>query len=372
MKQNLSVAIVGTVKGFADVYKKVNAESFTVAEFKNVKELSNTGYYDAILLAETEIVSYKPEQFPNSALLVVTDSPSKGSELFPKIKSIHAYTIVALPVSAKKLEEYLNEAHSSFIQSKSQGAAKAEVGKSVLVTSFSNGSGKSLLSYNLAAKLASFFPENSVSLVDMNYPLSVSKAMLNIEDQYSWQILKPVLQEGIVDKQKIANIIYLTKYRFSLLSGPVDLSKNQPLSIKEFGNLDTSLKNIFKSVIYDFRTVSTDKDLSYFALADMVIIVVELSSVSILQTIRGLQHLRNNTPDLLEKVRFIVNKVDERKGKSAELVSSRLEMEPFGVIDNDPDAVDAFTEIGQLFEDKTLLVDKQLYTLAEKLVKELF
>ncbi len=372
MKQKLTVAVVGTIKGFSDVYQHLDTESFSVSEFKSVKELANTGFYDVILLSETEITGYKPEQFPNSAVLVVTDSPAKVTELFPRIKKIHAYTVVALPVSGKKLEEYINKAHDSLILNKSQTAANAETGKSILVTSFSNGCGKSLIAYNLAAKLASFFQENAVSLVDMNYPLSVSKAMLNIEDQYSWQILKPVLQEGTVDKQKIANIIYLTKYRFSLLSGPVDFTKNQPLSTKEFGNLDKSLKNIFKSVVFDFRTVSTEKDLEYLEMVDSVLVIVELSSVSILQTIRGLQYIRDNAPELLEKIKFVVNKVDDGKGKSAELVSSRLEIEPFGLIDNDPEAVNVFIENGQLFEDKTLLVDKQMYTIAESLVKELY
>jgi Flp pilus assembly CpaE family ATPase len=224
----------------------------------------------------------------------------------------------------------------------------------------------------LAAKLAQFFPDNSVCLVDMNKPMSIGRAMLNIEDTYSWLTLQPLLQEGSVSKQKIANIVYLTKYRFSLLSGPTTLGTKQSLTLKEFKNLDSSLKKIFKVVIYDFHTIENKETISYLSQSDMLLIVADATSASMLQMIRGISFMREENLDLLHSFRYILNKIDEQHGKSADLIASRLEITPFGVIDNDPEAVSTYIENGQLFEDKTLLLNRQLYTLAEAVVRELF
>jgi hypothetical protein len=97
-----------------------------------------------------------------------------------------------------------------------------------------------------------------------------------------------------------------------------------------------------------------------------------MKSLSILQTIRTLSYIRASEPDILNNMKFVFNGIDPENGKTVELVQSKLGIEPFGIIDRDNEAVDKITENGELFNDKSLLIDAQIYNLAEKVIKELF
>jgi len=373
MEKNIQIAFVISRKhNITSLVNTLVSKGNIVDIFEDLTSLVNTTFYDVILVHEAFLQSFKREQFSNSAVIVISDNATRISELFPKVTNKQIHTIISLPINESMVINHIYEATKALISDKTIKASVSEEGKSVIVSSFSNGSGKSLISYNLAAKLAQFFPDNTVCLVDMNQPLSISKAMLNIEDTYSWQTLQPLLQEGTVDKQKIANIVYLTKYRYSLLSGPTSLQKNQQLTLKEFKNLNNSLKKIFKVVIYDFHTVDSEVALQYISYVDMPLMTIDLTAISMLQTVRGISMVRENNSDLSNTMRYIVNRVDNSLGKSSDLVASRLEIVPFAEVDNDPEAVNTYIQNGLLFEDKTLLLDKQLFTLAESIVRELF
>lgn len=373
MDKKIQIAFVISNKhNINEVASKLTSLTTTVDVFDSVGGLMNTSFYEVIILHEAYLNSFKRELFPNSALIIVADNVNGISDLIPKIENSRVHTIITMPLEVKSLQKHINDSLEAMISNKTAQAVKSEEGKSVFITSFSNGAGKSLLSYNLASKMAQFFPDNSVCLVDMNQPLSIGRAMLNIEDAYSWQTLQPLLQEGTVTNQKIANIVYLTKHRFSLLSGPTNFEKNQALSLKEFKNLDSSLKKIFKVVIYDYHTIQGAETISYVNQCDVPVIVADATSISMLQLLRGMTYLRENDIDLVNKLRFIINRVDEKQGKSADLIAARLEIIPFGTIDEDSEAVSKYMENGQLFEVKSLLLDRQLYTIAEAMVRELF
>lgn len=361
--------IINKKQDISSVINTLMNKNFIVDVFSKSDDIENSTYYDVIFVHESFLETFKRNQFSNSAVIILTNDISRISELFPKITNKNIHTIIPLPINDSKVMRYIEEAIQSLISKKTRQSNSSE-GKSIIISSFGNGSGKSLVAYNLAAKLAQFYPDNTVCLVDMNKPLSISKAMLNIDDAFSWQTLQPLLQEGTVDKQKIANSVYLTKYRFSVLSGPTDLNRNDPLSLKEFINLETSLKKIFKVVIYDFYTIENEQSFDIIDKANIPLMILDLNSVTMLQTIRGIQFLKDRNHPVLEKLLYVVNRIDDAKGRSADIVSSRLGIDTFGIIDNDPDAVISTIQNGQLFEDKTLLVDKQLFTLSESLIKE--
>ena len=102
----------------------------------------------------------------------------------------------------------------------------------------------------------------------------------------------------------------------------------------------------------------------------MIVIVVDMSSNAILQTKRGIKEMQMNYPQLLPKLRYVVNKVDAQIGKSVPLVSDRLDIECFGQIDSDPEAINHVIENGKLFDNKEMLLDQQMYDLAESIMRD--
>ena len=129
---------------------------------------------------------------------------------------------------------------------------------------------------------------------------------------------------------------------------------------------------LYRASIVDWHTITLKEDFAYIAQADLVLVVVDMTSNSILQTMRGISYMRENEPELLSKVKFIFNRVDEKHGKTPELVETKLEIQPFCIIDEDSEAVNMILENGELLNDKSLLIDSQLYNLAEKIVKTIF
>lgn len=336
------------------------------------EDLQNTRFYDVILVHETLLERFDRSLYPNTSLIVLADVDTNITALYPKVQPYGAYTILSLPLTSSRAVTAIREAYAAFIADKQKKAQTGEKGTHIAVMSFANGTGKSMVAYNLAHKISSFFPDNAISLIDMNRPFGIAKAVLQIEERYSWDTIRPVLREGIVGHSKVANIMYATPYRFSLLAGPTEYTHAAPLSPNEYGNLLQSITQLFRISIIDHAAVENEQDLERLVQADTILCVIDARSTTILHTARGMAFLKSHAPELLNKMKFILNRVDEKKGKSTELIASRLQISPYVSIDDDPDAIQEYLETGRLFDDKTLLIDSQLYDLAERLMKDLF
>ena len=337
--------------------------------FSSIEELQNSDYFDVLIVDESCIPEVRNMPKQPVSLIVLAKENTHISELLPRISDISYYTVLQYPVTADTL---IKQARAAFDTARSKKLSQVEhtsQGKTIAVTSFANGAGKTLISYNLAHKLALFLPENSVSLTDMNTPLSNAKAMINLEESYSWNTIRPILKEGEVSATKLGNIVYPTPYRFQLLGGATSYAENKMLSDKEFTNLVLSLNNLYSVNIVDSSTVGSSEDVKRLSSADSILIVLDGTGISILQTKRGLEMMQQSYPELIEKVKFVINRIDVHQGKTAELIASRFGIEVFAAIDDDPDAVRVHQDAGKLFTDKTLLIDTQLYQLAEKLVR---
>lgn len=373
MEKVIHCALVTSKKHAIDTVVAEGAkQSVIFSVYHSVQELENTEYHDVIFLHESFLTSFDRTKFANSSLVIIAEKLEHIPELYPKVGTMNVFTIISMPLEPQQAVQYARNAYTALIQAKKQALHAMEGSKKVIITSFANGTGKSLIAYNLAHKLSSFFPENSVSLIDMNSPFSMGKATLNIEERYSWNTLRPVLKEGKAGVSKIANIVYKTPYTFSFLAGPTDYSENKPLSTKEFGNLLESMEPLFRSIIVDMHTCATETDIAYLDNADVILVVVDMNAASVLQTKRGMEYITRHAPQLLDKMRFVVNKVDPEKGRTAELLATRIQVETYTVVDNDPDAVMHYMEQGKLLDDKTLLLDAQMYELAEKIVRDVF
>lgn len=369
MKNKINIAIILHNTKHANELKEI-LKKFSVDLYSTVKSFSNSQHYDVVIVHESFLEMLDNNKLQDSKVIVFADTAEKISDIFLKLNRIQIFTIITLPLKSEKVLSYIEKANIELLDNKKNNVSSG--GKTVVVTSFSNGAGKSLISYNLSAKTAQFFKDGSICLVDMNTPFSISRSLLSIEDTYNWDSIRPILQENSISSQKVQNILYTTKYQFSLLSGPSSYENNKQLSLKEFTNLTTSLKNIFKLSIIDWHTVNNKDDFSYLNIADKIIVVLDLTSISILQSIRSLAYIKEYQPEILTKSVFIFNGIDEKNGKTAELVSSKLHIDPFAVIDEDKEAIDTIMENGELFQDKNLLIDSQIYSMAEKLIKELY
>lgn len=372
MKNKINVAYIGTLTNQSEYEKAFHGKDMSMTVFKNIKEMSESRFFDVIIVHESLISSLEKKLFHESQIIIVSQSEKNIAEIYPKVKTLPVFTILKLPVIPDTMIHYIDRAYEELLSNKKKTAQNEAVGKSIIVTSFSNGSGKSLLAYNLAAKLSHFFQPEMVALADLNMPFSVVRAMLNMEDNYNWHSIRPVLQDGVPTKQNIQNMLYSTQYGFSLLSGPSDYDTNRTLSQKEFHNLVKGLNNLFKASVIDWHTLFVKEDFESLRSTDIVLGVIEMTSCGVLQAARGIPYVREQYPELFSKMKFVLNRVDVSEGRAPELVQSKLQIEPFAIIDEDRDAVKAYPENGRLFSDKSLLIDSQLYTIAEKLIKELF
>ncbi|MCX7996423.1 MAG: hypothetical protein N2691_01525 [Patescibacteria group bacterium] len=340
--------------------------------YRDLDSLGNTMYHDVLLVHESFASSFKKELYPNSAVVLLLDDGNRIADVYPKAEAMGAFTILTAPFLPDRLVDTIRKAYDAMLQKKKQLAEHADSGKVVAVTSFSNGSGKSLLAYNLSRKLTTFFPDQAVSLIDMNRPFGIGKALLGVEGKHSWDSLRAVLTEGSVSPQKVTNITYATGDGFAYIAGPTEYSTNTPLSGKQFRNLADSLQPVYRVSILDLPTMTSVEDISRLQSVDRILITIDVTSTSVLESMYGLRELRTAYPEVYGQSRFVLNRVDESAGRAAELVASRLEVDPYGVIDEDTEAVRSVLEQGRLFDDRTLLVDSQIYGIAERLVKELF
>jgi Flp pilus assembly CpaE family ATPase len=356
----------------AELLEGMQKNGVAVTVFHTLSELESATFQDVIAVHESYLGSLDRRRFAQSALIVLCSDMSRVPALFPKLEELSAFTVLPFPSTPATFAEYVRKAYDALVAGKRKQAEHAETGRFIAVTSFANGTGKTLLAYNLAAKLGSFFPDNSVCLVDMNDPFSMGKAMLGIDEQFSWNTLRPILKEGTVGAQRLANIVYRTKHRFDFMGGPTDYETNEELTVIEWKRLAESLREVSRISIIDMPCIRSEKDLQKVSKADQVLIVVDASSAGILHTFRGVQIMRERYPELMDSCMFILNKADERSGRTSAIVSSRLGLSFSGVIDEDGEAVRSFTENGKLFDDPGLLVDKQLYDIAELVLKRLF
>ncbi len=373
MEKQIQAAVLLPAKHTIEsMVQELQQLGITITRIHRPEDLQNTRFYDVLLVHETLLERFDRSLYPNTSLIVLADVDTNITALYPKVQPFGAYTILSLPLTTSRAVTAIREAYAAFIAHKQQKAQSGDTGTTIAVTSFANGTGKSMVAYNLAHKISSFFPDNAVSLIDMNRPFGVAKALLQIDERYSWDTIRPVLREGTVGHSKVANIMYATPYRFSLLAGPTEYTHAAPLSPKEYGNLLRSVQQLYKITIIDHAAVWDIADIAQLEQADTVLCVIDARSTTILQTARGFAYLKAHAPELLEKMKFVINRVEESKGKSSELIASRLQVSPYVSIDEDSDALQEYLETGRLFDDKTLLIDSQLYDLAERLMKDLF
>lgn len=353
----------------ADSQAVFESNHILLTHFSLLTDLKNSEYFDVILVHEAFLQEYRLMPKVTSSVIILAEEKTSITDLLPRISDVQYFTVLAMPVSSDDIVRQIRKAFEQARDKKITQVSEQTSGKTIAVTSFANGVGKTFVSYNISHKLALFLPDNMVSLTDMNYPLSTAKAMLNMEESYSWNTIRPVLKEGLVNSTKIGNIVYPTPYRFQLLGGPISYLENKPLSDREFGNLVHSLNEFYSVNVIDLPTIGDTDSLKRLRNVDTILIVLDDTGNSILQTKRGLEMMHEHSPELMEKTRFVVNKVDESYGKTAELIASRFRIDVFSAIDDDPEAVRSHSDAGKLFQDKTLLIDAQLYQLAEKLIR---
>mgnify|MGYP001566716594 CR=1 FL=1 len=336
---------------------------------EDLTKLGNVGYCDIILVGDEFLKHWDRSKWSNSAVVVVCEKEERLKEVYPQAVSIGVHTIVHWPLGKQELERIIKQAYQNLLAGKKTQAGAEGEGKVVMVTSFSNGSGKSIISYNLTLQLTKYIPEGGVCLVDLNSPLGRGKVMLNVDTAYSWATIRPLLTEGNLEESKLMSVLTVSPYKFPFLAGPESYISNEKINKKEFENLGKGCRRIFKITVFDSFTISERGDLDYFKYADLVIVVASMESGSVFNTMKGMETVRET--GLQEKVAVIANRVDEKHGRGVGALGDRFG-ELLGKLVEDNDAMREYADHGKLFTDKNLMVTAQIGEIAEKVLKKLF
>ena len=368
MKANIKATIVLPSR----LVKKADwpQDGMEVKWVENLEGLSQIGYQDVILVGDEFLQSWDRSKWSNSAVVVICEKENKLKEIYPKAVAINVHTIVNWPLNSSDLRQTIIGAYNTLLAGKKNQASRDGEGKVISVTSFSNGSGKSVIAYNLALQLGKYFPEGGVCLVDLNSPLGRGKVMLNTESAYGWDTIRPLLREGNVKDSKLISVLSINPYHFSYLAGPQTFSAQGKMNVKEFENLVVACRRIFKITVFDTFTITEESEMMNFQQADLMMVVVAMDSGSVFNTFRGMEAVREKM-GTQEKVVMVANRVDEKKGRGTKALKERLG-EVFGEVVEDSDAIREYTDQGKLFTDKNLLVTAQLSRLAEKVLHRLF
>ena len=338
---------------------------------EDLTKLSDIGYCDVILVADEFLTAWDRSKWSNSAVVVVVcEKEEHLKEIYPQAVTLGVHTIINWPLGKQELGKVITQAYQNLLAGKKTQASEEGDGKVVMVTSFSNGSGKSIISYNLGLQLGKYVPDGGVCLVDLNSPLGRGKVMLNVDTTYSWATIRPLLADGNLEESKLMSVLTVSPYKFPFLAGPESYTSNEKINKKEFENLGKCCRRIFKITVFDSFTISERGDLDYFKYADLVIVVVSMESGSVFNTIKGMEMLRERT-DLQEKVVVVANRVDEKHGRGVEVLGNRFG-ELLGKLVEDSDAMREYADQGKLFTDKNLMVTAQIGEMAEKVLKKLF
>lgn len=371
--ESISVALlVHNARPVTDWNTMLSPTEITLSRYQSVAELENTGHYDVIVIHYNLLQTFNPEQYRNSSIIILADRLDSIPELLPRLTGISYHTILTPQIEARDLIATIRAARESVVASKRKAAGSVDEGKSVAVTSFANGTGKSTIAYNLAGKLTGFIDKQSICIVDLNRPLSQSRAFLNVEPGFGWHTILPLLTEGTVPSSKIANVVSTTPQGFSLLSGPVDAGEEAELTGVQLAHLVASLRKVFTICIFDMPVSVGYDGIKSLEEADLPLVIVDTRASGISASKKYIEYSAQEVQDVHDNLRYIINGIDDSSGRTAEVIAPRLGVDPFAVVDYDYDAVRHFNDQGKLFDDKSLILDRQFYIIAEKVMRELF
>ncbi len=367
----LKIALVLPKRDQKTVITEIQDDSVVFLPCTSIEHALQQSMIDLIIIHQSYQESLVGLEHGTIPIVLACPADADMTKIYPSARQLPIMTILMLPLTIASIQELKKLRDLQQKDQTDKWLASGHTGATWAVTSFSAGSGVSLISYNVAQKLASLYTSgDAVGLVDLNSPFGVSRAMIGTQEEYSWDTLRPVLKEGTLTRSHLLNVMYQTPYRFHLLPGPTDFETNDRLKSVELQRLSATAPELYQMTIFDMPTISTKQMLDDLEHFDHILVIVDASAIGVLQTSRALQYLRADRPEIAEKLLFVVNRADESRGRSPEIIADRLGVTLVGTVDEDTDAVQACFDAGKLIQDDSLLLDLQFHQLAQAIIQQ--
>lgn len=238
--------------------------------------------------------------------------------------------------------------------------------KSILVTSFKPGTGKSFIAMHLAMLLG----QKSTSLyLDLSVPFGYLTSWLSIENSLKLDTISPLLTNpDSKTAKRIENAILETNQGFDAILGTNSMDFSG-LDYTQNTNLLANITN-YEYIVQDHKTILNKDDLKLLNEFDKVIVVLEPDPTCIYNTYQFLKFIRENAgkdgfvkSEILSKFLFVFNKLDDTCKVKIKDVEKELNIKICGKIVSDKEAIDSFSSKFKPIDDKDLIIYEDLMNL---------
>jgi pilus assembly protein CpaE len=239
--------------------------------------------------------------------------------------------ILLLPDQSHLIPQLLEE------QLQAWQAIHTSGGKVISVYSNKGGLGKTSLSVNLAASIASL-GVHSVALIDLNLQLGDVATFLDLNPRYTISDISKNIERLDEDYMKSS----FEKVNFPkinpvgsiyVLADPVSVEQCEEISADHINTIVTLCKDYFDFVILDLSATLDNKTITAIDLSDSILLVTLANLPSIKSANRVLSLFKQlGYPD--EKIRIILNRYSKFDEITADDIAEVLNKSVFAKIDN--------------------------------------
>jgi pilus assembly protein CpaE len=198
------------------------------------------------------------------------------------------------------------------------------------------GCGASTLAAHLAIQLRSD-GVNPVLLVDGDYLTASIAFMLKLKPEFH---LEDVLRDWARMDDDLWSRLTVPVLGLDVLAAPEDPTIRSEVSRQFCGELCGFWRERYEAVVLDLPDVRAAVDCGFAALADIVLLVTTNELAALQATGRGLRYLDAGAGDR-GKLRLILNRYTPVTGLNREDVKTALALEPFAVLSNDYEVIQA-------------------------------
>lgn len=198
------------------------------------------------------------------------------------------------------------------------------------------GCGASTLAAHLAIQLRSD-GAHPVLLVDGDHLTASIAFMLKLKPEFH---LEDVLRDWARMDDDLWSRLTVPSFGLDVLAAPEDPMTCTEVSPHMAGELCAFWRERYEAVILDLPDVRAAVDCGFAALADTILMVTTNELAALHATRRGLRYLEAGAGDR-SKLRLILNRYTPATGLKREDVKTALALEPFGILCNDYETIQA-------------------------------